>query len=78
MKFLSTLFSSTGVLIAIYVLIGVFANTMSPHVPEGALSATLLHSWVQYIISIAFWPLSYWHPTFTVGQWTPTGSVFVP
>ena len=33
-----------------------------------------LHSWVQYFISIFFWPLSFWHPTFTVGQW-PAGSV---
>jgi len=28
---------------------------------------------VQYFISILFWPLSFWHPTFNVGKW-PAGS----
>jgi hypothetical protein len=30
-----------------------------------------IHSWVQWAISILFWPLSLWKPTFTLGQWTP-------
>jgi len=31
----------------------------------------LLHSWGQYLISVLFWPLSLWHPTFTLGKWAP-------
>jgi hypothetical protein len=38
--------------------------------PAAAFSVAALHSWVQYAISILFWPLSLWHPTFTVGKWT--------
>ena len=70
MNFLKALFSRTGILIAIYILIGVFLNTASPHVPATPNNATALHSWGQYIISVLFWPLSLWHPTFTVGKWT--------
>jgi hypothetical protein len=70
--FLKTLFSARGLLIAVYILIGVFTNTASPHLPGsvGGLVATL-HSWVQYLISVLFWPLALWHPTFTLGKWTP-------
>jgi hypothetical protein len=71
MDFLKTLFSTTGLLIAVYILIGVFFNTASPHLPATAGSLASLHSWVQWIISVLFWPLSLWHPTFTVSQWTP-------
>jgi len=71
MKFLQTLFSRMGLLIVVYILIGVFVNTASPHLPTAAFSVAALHSWVQYAISILFWPLSLWHPTFTVGEWTP-------
>ena len=71
MKFLQTLFSKMGLLIVVYILIGVFVNTASPHLPTAAFSVAALHSWVQYAISILFWPLSLWHPTFTVGKWTP-------
>jgi hypothetical protein len=70
-KFLQTLFSKMGLLIVVYILIGVFVNTASPHLPTAAFSVAALHSWVQYAISILFWPLSLWHPTFTVGEWTP-------
>jgi hypothetical protein len=77
-KFLNTLFSTTGLLIAIYILIGVFYNTAPPHIPSTAASFTSLHSWIQYFISIVSWPLSFWHPTFTVGKWTPTGSITSP
>ena len=71
MKFLQTLFSRMGLLIVVYILIGVFVNTASPHLPTAAFSVAALHSWVQYAISILFWPLSLWHPTFTVGEWAP-------
>jgi hypothetical protein len=70
-KFLQTLFSKMGLLIVVYILIGVFVNTASPHLPTAAFSVAALHSWVQYAISILFWPLSLWHPTFTVGEWKP-------
>lgn len=71
MGFLKTLFSTTGLLIAIYILIGVFVNTASPHLPATAATLGSLHSWAQYIISVLFWPLSFWHPSFTVGKWVP-------
>ena len=71
MNFVRTLFSRTGIFIVIYILIGVFLNTASPHLPVTASNATSLHSWVQYAISIFFWPLSFWHPHFTVGKWHP-------
>jgi hypothetical protein len=69
--FIRALFSRRGVFIAIYLLIGVFVNTAAPHIPAAALTAGALHSWVQYFISIFFWPLTFWNPNFTVGQWTP-------
>ena len=69
MAFLKSLFSTTGILIAIYVLIGIFVNTAPPHVPGSPATVAGLHSWAQYAISILFWPLSLWHPTFTVGKW---------
>ena len=78
MKFLKTLFSTTGLIIVLYILIGVFYNTAPPHIPSTAGSLTSLHSWVQYLISILTWPLSFWHPTFTLGKWTPTGSITSP
>lgn len=71
MAFLRTLFSATGLLIGIYILIGVFFNTAPPHIPTTPSALSSLHSWVQYIISVLFWPLALWHPTFTLGQWTP-------
>ena len=71
MGFLKTLFSRRGLLIAIYILIGVFLNTAAPHAPATPSSAASLHSWCQYIISVLFWPLSLWHPIFTLGKWTP-------
>jgi hypothetical protein len=77
-KFLKTLFSTTGLLIAIYILIGIFYNTAPPHIPPVTATLATLHSWIQYVISILFWPLSFWHPTFTLGKWTPTGSITSP
>jgi hypothetical protein len=77
-KFLNTLFSTNGLIIVIYILIGVFYNTASPHIPSTAGSLASLHSWVQYFISVLTWPLSFWHPTFTMGKWTPTGSITSP
>ena len=71
MDFLKTLFSTRGLVIVIYVLVGVFLNTAPPHLPTTSGSLSSLHSWVQYFISVLFWPLSFWHPTFTVGKWLP-------
>jgi hypothetical protein len=70
-KFFKTLFSATGLIIVLYILVGIFFNTASPHVPTTTGNLTSLHSWVQYFISILFWPLSFWTPTFTVGKWLP-------
>jgi hypothetical protein len=70
--FVKTLFSTTGLLIVIYIVIGVFTNTAPPHLPTAsATNVSFLHSWVQYFISVFLWPLSFWHPTFTVGKWAP-------
>jgi hypothetical protein len=69
--FFKALFSKTGVLIVIYILIGIVVNTAPPHVPSFVANLTSLHSWVQYFISILFWPLSFWVPSFTVGKWQP-------
>ena len=71
MKFLKTLFSTTGLIIVVYILIGVFFNTAPPHLPTTTATAGSLHSWVQYFVSVFFWPLSLWHPTFTLGKWLP-------
>ena len=63
------IFTWAGIFIAAYILIGVFYNTAPPHIPAFTFSAAAFHSWVQYIISVLFWPLSFWHPLFSVGQW---------
>jgi hypothetical protein len=72
------IFTSWGLFIVIYTLIGVFYNTASPHIPSIAASFASLHSWIQYFISVLFWPLSFWHPIFSVGKWIPTGSIIFP
>jgi hypothetical protein len=41
--------------------------------PTFAFSVAALHSWIQYLISVFLWPLSFWHPTFSVSPW-PAGS----
>jgi hypothetical protein len=76
--YISLLFSPVGLIFALYFLIGVFHNTAPPHFPSTAGSLTSLHSWIQYFISIFFWPLSYWDPLLSVGKWTVTGSIIVP
>ena len=76
--YIRILFDKVGLFIAIYILIGVFHNTAPPHFPITAGSLTSLHSWIQYFISIFFWPLSYWHPLLSVGKWTVTGSIIFP
>lgn len=70
MGFIKQLFSTTGLAIAIYILVGVFVNTSAPHLPGSPATIGGLHSWAQYAISVLFWPLSFWGPTFTVGKWT--------
>ncbi len=69
--FLKALFSKSGLLIAVYVLAGVLINTAAPHLPATPDTVSSIHSWGQYIISVLFWPLSLWHPTFTLGKWAP-------
>jgi hypothetical protein len=76
--YIRLLFSPAGLILLIYFLIGVFHNTAPPHLPVTAGSLTSAHSWIQYFISILFWPLSYWHPLLSVGKWTVTGSIIVP
>lgn len=68
-NFFSTLFSKTGLAIVVYILIGVFVNTAAPHLPSTPNNIQALHSWVQYGISVLFWPLGLWSPTFTFGKW---------
>lgn len=71
MDTIRVLFSKTGLIIVAYVIIGIFANTASPHLPtNGTVGGALIHSWIQYFISVVFWPLSLWHPLFNVGKWT--------
>jgi hypothetical protein len=71
--YIRLLFHRIGLFLMIYVLIGVFYNTASPHLPTFVFSLAVLHSWIQYFISILFWPLSFWHPIFSVAKW-PAGS----
>lgn len=73
MDYVKTIFSTKGFVVAAYILVGVFYNTAPPHLPTVAFSLPALHSWVQYFVSILLWPLSFWHPTFSVGKW-PAGS----
>jgi hypothetical protein len=70
-RFVRTLFSKIGMLIVIYILLGIFVNTAAPHVPTIAATPGSVHSWAQYFVSILFWPLSFWTPTLTVGEWQP-------
>lgn len=69
--FLRVLFSRTGLLIMLYLIVGVFVNTAPPHIPGTSTDVSVLHSWAQYFVSVMLWPLSFWKPTFTVGQWKP-------
>jgi hypothetical protein len=71
--YIRILFTKAGLFIAIYLLIGIFYNTAAPHLPAAGFSLAALHSWIQYFISILVWPLSFWHPIFSVSQWS-TGS----
>ena len=57
MDYVKALFSTKGIVIVVYILIGVFVNTSPPHLPTAAFNTAALHSWVQYFISILFWPL---------------------
>lgn len=71
-NYVRAIFSVNGLIVAVYILIGVFVNTAPPHIPSTSdLGGSFLHSWAQYAISVLFWPLSLWHPSFTVGKWTP-------
>jgi hypothetical protein len=71
--YIRLIFTKAGLFIAIYILIGVFFNTASPHLPAAAFCLSAFHSWIQYFISIFLWPLRFWHPPFSVAKW-PAGS----
>lgn len=71
--YIRVLSTPLGLFVAAYILIGVFFNTVPPHLPAVAFSLAVPHSWIQYVISVFLWPLSLWHPTFSVSQW-PAGS----
>jgi hypothetical protein len=73
-RFVKTLFSRVGMLIVIYILLGIFVNTAPPHVPTIAASPGSLHSRVQYFVSIFFWPLSFWTPRSTLASGSPNYS----
>jgi hypothetical protein len=63
---------STWLKVLVYIIIGIGINTGSPHYPQFGNQfgpGVLLHSIVQYVISVMLWPLSLWSPTFTVGKW---------
>lgn len=73
MVFIRAIFFSVWFWTLIYLLIGIGLNTNPPHypsAPHGIGPAVIIHSVVQYFISVALWPLSLWSPTFTVGKWT--------
>jgi hypothetical protein len=73
MDFMLGIVRSTWIKVLAYVIIGIGVNTAAPHYPSfsGQFGpGVLLHSIVQYVISVMLWPLSFWHPTFTVGKWT--------
>ena len=73
MSFMRSVFYSTWLRVGVYIIIGIIVNTSPPHVPSfsGQFNAGMeLHSLAQYILSVMLWPLSLWHPTFTVGKWT--------
>ena len=68
-----SMFRSTWFRVLVYVVIGIGVNTSAPHYPQFGQNfgaGPLLHSLVQYVISVMLWPLSFWHPQFTVGKWT--------
>jgi hypothetical protein len=73
MFFIRNVWSRDTLFLLIYLIIGIAVNTAAPHLPNAHAANTgdMLHSWAQYFISVVSWPLSFWHPTFTVGQWTP-------
>jgi hypothetical protein len=50
MDYLKALFSTKGIVIVIYILVGVFVNTAPPHLPEAAFTVGAIHRWVQYFI----------------------------
>jgi hypothetical protein len=73
MDFIFGILRSTWLKALVYVIVGIGVNTTPPHYPtfSGNFGAGVeLHSLVQYVISIMLWPLSFWHPEFTVGKWT--------
>ena len=73
MEFIINAARSTWLKVLVYVVIGIGVNTAAPHYPQFGQNfgpGVLLHSITQYFISVMLWPLSFWHPIFTVGKWT--------
>jgi hypothetical protein len=73
MEFIINAARSTWLKVLVYVIIGIGVNTAYPHYPQFGQNfgpGVLLHSITQYFISVMLWPLSFWHPIFTVGKWT--------
>jgi hypothetical protein len=63
------LFSKTGLVIVIYVLIGVAVGPPSASqgkLPPLAATGTAVYQWIQFIIWIFLWPIGliFHHPTF--------------
>lgn len=73
MDFFIGVYRSRWIRSMIYIIAGIIINTAPPHVPTFSGNVGLgveLHSLIQYVISVGLWPLSLWHPTFTIGEWT--------
>ena len=72
MKFISTLFSKTGFLLLAYFAVGIAVGPpggLAGHLPStSAATGTAIHTWLQWIIWVIFWPIGvvFNHPTFTL------------
>jgi len=73
MGFIRGIFYNPYIRIGLYIIIGIGVNTAAPHYPTFSGNFGInaeLHSLAQYIISVGLWPLTLWHPEFTIGKWT--------
>jgi succinate dehydrogenase hydrophobic anchor subunit len=63
--FLKVLFSKTGLLIVVYVVIG-FVVAGSTFPPHSAVDGATAHAWIQFFITLFLWPLrlAFPHTTF--------------
>ncbi len=72
MGFFKTLFSKVGILIALYVIVGIIVgppagNQFVAPTAAGVTGAQIVH-WVQVFIWVMFWPIGliFHHPTFSL------------